>query len=99
MSLATTIAADSKAPRRRAAKATKAEVARPQKVSLYLSPKVAKALGVHALMEGKSQSALAEAILADSLKRFVVQDRAKPAEDAGRDDQVADGEMIGNLDA
>lgn len=79
MSLATAVAPEAKPRRRPVARATKGQDARPQKVSLYLSPKVAKALGVHALMTGQSQSALAESVLAEALRRFVVQDRAKPS--------------------
>lgn len=94
MSLATSIAPDAKPRRRPVAKSPKGQAVKPQKVSLYLSPRVAKALGVHALMTDQSQSALADGILAEALKRFVIQDRAKPAEDAVRDDQVADVESI-----
>lgn len=77
MSLLTAVPADAKPTRRRVAKATKAQPAEKTKLSLYLSPKVAKALGVHAVMTGESQSAVAEAILAEALRRFVVSDRAK----------------------
>ena len=96
MSLATSIAADAKPTRRRVSKATRAQADAKQKLSVYLTPENARRLGIAAVMEGKSQSEIVDDLLAAALRRWVVQDRAKPAEDSGR---ATDVEMIGTAAA
>jgi hypothetical protein len=43
---------------------------KPKKVSFYLSPESLKRLGIHATMEGKSQSALVEELVQGYLRRY-----------------------------
>jgi hypothetical protein len=55
-----------------------------KKVSFYLSPEVIRRLGITAVAEGLDTSEVLEGILAQApaLKRWVLQDRAKPSDQA-----------------
>lgn len=96
MSLASLTAPEANRRRGRTAKAPKSQGAKPIKASLYLSAEAAKRLGIHSTMEGKSQSAIVEALIQEHLRRWVVQDRAKPTVGGNPDDQASTVEMIGN---
>ena len=70
-------------PKRQSGRASKP--ARPQdsskvKSTFYLTPDAVKRLSVHAAMLSSDRSALVEQLIADGLRRFVVSDRARPAE-------------------
>lgn len=95
MSLASTLPTDLLQPssgpvakRTRSPRATSrhagAVAARPKKVSFYLSAEAVRRLGIAATMGDTDKSKILEAIIAEApaLKRWVVQDRAKPADQA-----------------
>jgi hypothetical protein len=74
------------APRRaRSPRATSRQVAgKPRKVSFYLSPEAIRRLGIAATMGDMDKSKVLETIIAEapSLRRWVVGDRAKSADQA-----------------
>jgi len=69
-----------KAPRKRAAKASTREDASKAKCTLHLSPEAAKRIGITAVMTGQSLSGVVESLVMEHLRRFVVSDRAKSAD-------------------
>jgi hypothetical protein len=78
-------ATEAKPSKRRSTKKTLQTSTTPkQKLTLYVSVEASKRLGVHATMFGTDRSALVQKLIEDNLKRFVVADRAKPADDVIR---------------
>ena len=78
-------ATEPKTPRRKPTRKTpKTETATKQKLTLYVTADGAKRLGVHATMLGTDRSTLVEGLIATHLKRFVVSDHAKPADEVDR---------------
>lgn len=73
--------AATRAPRSRVAKSPSRQADKPAKLSFYLSPETAKRLGIASVMEGRSQSAIVEQLLAESLRRWVVSDRGGKSDD------------------
>jgi Ribbon-helix-helix protein, copG family len=67
-----------KTRKRPAVKASPRPPAEKQKLTLYVSTESAQRLAVHATMTGVDRSALIETLIREQLKRFVVQDRARP---------------------
>src|SRR3954452_5240544 len=61
-----------------------------QKLTLYVTAEASKRLGVHATMLGTDRSSLIETLISQNLKRFVVSDRAKPADDEVRHETTAE---------
>ncbi len=76
------IEASPKPTRRRVAKGPSRQGPDKQKVAVYLSPENARRLGVASVMEGRSQSAIVDDLLAEALRGWVVSDRAKSADQA-----------------
>lgn len=67
-------------PRRpRAPRSTRPPVERSVKIGVYISPASARRLGATALMEGKDKSALVDELISLHLNRYVISDRARPA--------------------
>ncbi len=71
-----------KAVRKRSAKPSQMEDASKVKATIHLSAEAAKRLGVYAVMTGKSNSGVVEALIMEQLRRFVVSDRAKSSDEA-----------------
>jgi hypothetical protein len=76
--------------RRSTTKTPKTSTPTKHKLTLYVSAEGAKRLGVHATMLGTDRSALVETLISEHLKRFVVSDRAKPADDVVRHESDAE---------
>lgn len=76
--------ARTRAPRApRATKAAGRQVAtKPRKVSFYLSDEAVRRLGITATMESCDKSSVVERLVMDGLRRWVVSDRAKSADQA-----------------
>lgn len=81
----TATATEPKTQRRKPTRKTpKTETATKQKLTLYVTAKGARRLGVHATMLGTDRSTLIEGLIADHLNRFVVSDRAKSDDEVDR---------------
>jgi hypothetical protein len=80
----TDAAVTSPARRPRATKAPKGtsrpSAGRPKKVSFYLSPEALKRIGIHATMMDTDRSAVVEQLVNEHLRRWVVSDRARSAD-------------------
>jgi hypothetical protein len=74
--------APAKPVRKRAAKPVKLEDASKVKATIHLSAEAAKRLGVYAVMVNQSNSGVVESLIMEHLRRFVVSDRAKSADEA-----------------
>lgn len=70
-----------KTPRRRSAKPPRQEEANKVKATIHISEKAMKMLGVYAVMTASSNSAVVENLIVEHLRRFVVSDRAKSADE------------------
>lgn len=93
MSLATLPTESAKPRRRQSSKVTEALAVKPAKLSIYVHPEVAKRLGVHSVMTGKSQSAIVEQLIRESLRRYVVSDRGKSAGEGESADLVIESAL------
>ena len=71
-----------KARRRPAVKAAAGQGAAKVKATIHLSAEADKRLSVHATMMEMDRSELVEKLINDHLRRYVIQDRAKPDGDA-----------------
>src|SRR4051812_42706858 len=72
--------------RRSPARPAKTSTAPKTKLTLYVTAEGAKRLAVFATMTESDRSAVVEQLIADHLKRFVVSNRAKPADEGNRRD-------------
>ncbi len=78
-------AAPAKAKRRGAAKTASRQDDQKVKLTLYVSPDLAKRFAVHATYTDMDRSALFAEMIQQHCRRFVVSDRARSADEATHD--------------